>query len=174
MTTCRVLVVDDEPLVLASYSRILIRHGYDTLSANCARQAFEIIQSHSPVNVVLSDVELPGMCGRALVHEIGGQFPGTACVLMTGSLAGSVELPPGVPLLRKPLSRRDLIASVEDAISRSVKLRANLRDSIARSAALQLESEQLRNECREVWEQSQSIGQKFRLLRELRQKNPKQ
>jgi YesN/AraC family two-component response regulator len=154
MAVPRVLIVDDEPLVVVAVTKTLARHGYDTLSANGAPQAFEIIRNHSPIDVVLSDVTMPEMCGLDLVQEIARSSPGTACVLMTGSMVGTLSLPPGVPLLRKPISTRDLIEAIERVRPKSLEDQAKLRDAIEQSAQLRLEAQEIKHELREARERS--------------------
>ena len=96
-----VLVVDDEPLLLDAYTRILTRHGCNTIPASKPTQALEIVKRRPPINVALLDVSMPEMRGTYLVHRIAQLSPGTACVLMTGGIVESGELPLGVPLVRK-------------------------------------------------------------------------
>jgi two-component system, cell cycle sensor histidine kinase and response regulator CckA len=124
VVSARVLIVDDEPLLLEAYARTLRRNGYDVLKAARPSQALEIVRSHPRIDIVLSDVMMPEMCGPDLVREVEHLSPETACVLITGAVVGSLERPPDVPLLRKPFSQRDVIAAVEEAIARSARLRA--------------------------------------------------
>jgi two-component system, cell cycle sensor histidine kinase and response regulator CckA len=124
VASARVLIVDDEPLLLEAYARTLRRNGYDVLPVSRPSQALEIVRSHRRIDVVLSDVMMPEMCGPDLVREVGYLSPETACILITGAVAGSLERPPDVPLLRKPFSQRDVIVAVEEAIARSARLRA--------------------------------------------------
>jgi two-component system, cell cycle sensor histidine kinase and response regulator CckA len=123
VASARVLIVDDEPLLLEAYARTLRRNGYDVFPVNRPSQALEIVRS-APIDVVLSDVMMPEMCGPDLVREVEHLSPETACVLITGAVVGSLKRPPDVPLLRKPFSQRDVIAAVEEAIARSARLRA--------------------------------------------------
>jgi DNA-binding NtrC family response regulator len=149
MAAASVLIVDDEPLINQSLALILCKHGYDVVSADDPFQALEIVSSNPHIDVVLADVEMPGMRGTALVREIAGRLPQASCVLMTGRV-GPVARPAYVPLLRKPLTTADLIGAVEQAIARSAQLRAELRAAIARSTELQKESRQLTSDCRKV------------------------
>ena len=153
MAAVRVLIVDDEPLITAAVAGTLARHGYHAVAASGARQAFEIIRSGSSIDVVLSDVTMPEMCGTDLVREIARSFPGTACLLMTGTM-GAMNLPPEVPLLRKPISTRDLIDAIERVTSKNREHRANLREALDRSVQLRLQAQQLRGESREATQQS--------------------
>jgi DNA-binding NtrC family response regulator len=150
MASARVLIVDDEPLLLEAYTRTLGRNGYDVLPVSRPSQALEIVRSHPPIAVVLSDVMMPEMCGPDLIRQLQHLSPETACVLMTGSVVGSPELPPDVPLLRKPFSQRDVIVAIEKAIARSAQLRAGLRKSRETNVGLRQRFKRLRDEYREV------------------------
>jgi CheY-like chemotaxis protein len=74
----RVLVVDDDALMLASVSRKLSRQGYDVLPASRPRQALEIIKTPPPVQLILSDVSMPEMRGTQLLSEVFRLAPETA------------------------------------------------------------------------------------------------
>jgi DNA-binding NtrC family response regulator len=125
-TTATVLIVDDELIIVDVFGRLLSNHGYDVLIAHGARQALEIIRDVPGIDVVLSDITMPEMRGTDLIREIAEKYPQIACVLMTGGTVDSAVVPPRVPLFRKPLSKRDLIALVEEAIARSSELKAKV------------------------------------------------
>jgi len=71
------------------------------------------------VEVILADIIMPGMSGTKLVREIAALSPRTAGVLMTAALIDSTSVSDGVPVLRKPFSRRDLIRAVKAALART-------------------------------------------------------
>ena len=73
---------------------------------------------------------MPEMRGTDLVREVAEKYPQIACVLMTGGTVDSADVPP-LSLFRKPLSKQDLIALVEEAIARSAELKAKLRPANA-------------------------------------------
>jgi DNA-binding NtrC family response regulator len=115
VAAARVLIVDDEALYLNALSRRLHREGYDVLSASGPRQALKLIRTSAPIDVVLSDVQMPEVLGTELVREIAQTSPLSACLLMTGGLAALPDAPDGVPILRKPIPIADLLAAVEKA-----------------------------------------------------------
>lgn len=137
--TATVLIVDDELIIVDVFGRILSCHGYDVLIAHGARQALEIIRDVPGIDVVLSDITMPEMRGTDLVREVAEKYPQIACVLMTGGTVDSADVPPRVSLFRKPLSKQDLIALVEEAIARSAELKAKLETG-ERYAKLRRES----------------------------------
>ena len=100
----RVLVVDDDALMLASVSQMLSRQGYEVLSASGPRQALEIVRTPPPFQLVLSDVAMPEMQGDQLIAEVFRLSPQTVGLLMTGDFTGPPDVPEGVAVLRKPFS----------------------------------------------------------------------
>jgi CheY-like chemotaxis protein len=118
-----VLIVEDEPVFLDAFTRTLSQRGYKVLRASGPRQALEVVQGHPLIDAVLSDVAMPQMRGPDLVHKIGQLAPETTCVLMSGGVVAG-EVPQGVPVVRKPLSPRDLVAAIHQAVARSAELRA--------------------------------------------------
>lgn len=172
MTAARVMVVDDEPVVLEVCAKMLQRKGYDVLRADNPLRALEIVRCDPAIEVVVSDVVMPQMRGPDLVHEVGRLSPSTACVLMTGGVVDSAELPPDVPLLRKPLSQRDLIAAVDEAIAHATEWKKRHRETMVEAAELQVEaaelrsrSAQLKSESVEVIIQSEELREESRALR---------
>ena len=125
-TSATVLIVDDEFLIVEVFGRLLSNHGYAVLIAHGARQALEIIRDVPGIDVVLSDIIMPDMRGTDLIREVIANYPQIACVLMTGGTIDSADVPPRVPLFRKPLLKRDLIALVEEATARSAELKAKV------------------------------------------------
>jgi FixJ family two-component response regulator len=145
MTAATILVVDDQAAVLEMVSQALRGAGYDVLSAGGPEQALAILQDRQPVNLVLSDIEMPGMPGTELLREVSRVAPGTGTVLMTGGTTVA-EVPADTPLLRKPISTHDLLATVEDVLARSAEARLELRRQRERSAELRQERLQLRSQ----------------------------
>jgi DNA-binding NtrC family response regulator len=160
----RVLVVDDEQLFRYAISNTLSKHGYAVLSAEGPFQALEIVRNTHSIEVVLSDVEMPGMCGTVLVREIAEKLPHAACILMTGGAVDSAKVPADVPLLHKPFLTADLIAAVQRAIAYSAELNTKLRASIARAAELQRQSRQIISDCQDVIRKSAGTRLNARVL----------
>jgi DNA-binding NtrC family response regulator len=78
-----VLVVDDEELYRRALERILKRVGYEVVTARDASEAMGIVSSQ-PIDLVLSDVQMPGINGLELVrqvHEVDADLP---CIVITG------------------------------------------------------------------------------------------
>ncbi len=79
----RVLVVDDEELYRHAIERILRRVGYEVLMAHDALEALQVISVQS-VDLVLCDIQMPGINGLELVRQIREIEPDLPCIVMTG------------------------------------------------------------------------------------------
>ena len=121
MGTARVLVVDDDYLFLDVVNRMLLREGYEVLPSASPHEALETVREVGAVDVVLSDIIMPEMPGTELVREIGELSPRIASVLMTAGHVDAASVPQGVPVLKKPFSRRDLVCAVQAALARSAQ-----------------------------------------------------
>ena len=82
----RVLLVDDDQLVLRGLGRVLRQHGYEITTASSGRDAAQLIDEHS-YDVVLSDIAMPGMDGIQLLREVRARDLSVPVVLITGSPA---------------------------------------------------------------------------------------
>ena len=139
----RVLVVDDNALILASVSQMLSRQGYEVLPASGPRQALEIIRTPPPVQLILSDVAMPEMRGTQLIAEVFRLSPQTAGLLMTGEVQPP-DVPEGVTVLRKPFSTAQLILAVQSTLTQSAELWRRMRKLRERNKQLRSELEEVR------------------------------
>lgn len=77
------LLVDDEPNVVASLKRLLRRDGYDILSANSGAEGLEVL-SVNKVDVIISDQRMPGMTGVEFLRQAKTQYPDTVRIVLSG------------------------------------------------------------------------------------------
>lgn len=80
----RVLVVDDQPDVLATTIELFKLMGYEVLSASNGDEAMEILESTPNIQVLFSDVVMPGMNGFKLGKEARRLIPGINVILASG------------------------------------------------------------------------------------------
>jgi len=83
-TVLRVLVVDDEPEVRTAVAEILGTAGYTTFQAAGGREALAWLDAGQSVDLVLTDLGMPGMTGTDLARSVRGRWPGLRIGLMTG------------------------------------------------------------------------------------------
>ncbi len=86
-----VLVLDDEPKVLSGLKRALRKEPYDLLCAASAEEAFEILHQR-PVDVVISDQDMPGMTGTVFLSKVREVYPTTRRFMLTGKATLDVAL----------------------------------------------------------------------------------
>jgi two-component system, cell cycle sensor histidine kinase and response regulator CckA len=108
-----ILVVDDEGAVNRLVTRYLTHLGYQVLDASSAEAALAIVRRQEPrIDLVLSDVVMPGTGGIELAATLLSRVPGPSVILMTGVLPPEVERVDIdgqiVRVLRKPLDLDEL------------------------------------------------------------------
>jgi len=97
-----ILVVEDQPAT-AQVTRILLESwGYRVLEAHLAEEALRLFSERGEVHLLLTDVNMPGMNGAELAHELRRRKPDLGVVLMSGDVAGM--LPRGWAFLQKPFN----------------------------------------------------------------------
>ncbi len=112
-----ILIAEDEP-DLRELTRIFLEgYGYRVLEAASAEQAIQTADNFSGgIDLLLTDVIMPGMSGRQLAEKILSKRPQTRIVYMTGYTDDMVVqhkvLEPGVQLLQKPFTKVDLALKV--------------------------------------------------------------
>ncbi|WP_318840912.1 MULTISPECIES: response regulator [Pseudomonas] len=115
-----VLIVEDDPAVRILVSAVLKELGYAYVEAGDANAAMPIIESDQRIDLMISDVGLPGMNGRQLA-EIGRQIrPELKVLFITGYAEHAAVrggfLDPGMQLITKPFTFELLTAKVREMI----------------------------------------------------------
>jgi CheY-like chemotaxis protein len=101
----RVLIVEDERVSRQALGHLLSRFGYRVEMAESAEEALTLIRGRMRPDVVLLDVDLPGMNGLELLAELRAMMPDVVSILLTGADRETVwpATSRGVPYLRKPI-----------------------------------------------------------------------
>jgi PAS domain S-box-containing protein len=108
------LVVDDDPLVLANTAAMLEDLGHVALQAASGAEALETLRGAHAVDLVLTDQVMPGMTGAQLIAAIRAERPQLPVVIATGFGELPADLAPDVPRLKKPF-HSGLLARVLEA-----------------------------------------------------------
>ncbi|HET7239941.1 MAG TPA: response regulator, partial [Gemmatimonadales bacterium] len=119
-----VLVVEDEEAVRTLACRVLRAKGYRVLEAASADLALAILGGATdPIDLLLTDVVMPGLSGPALAQRLIGLHPSLRVLYMSGYAEGAIErhgsLPAGGDLLEKPFTADQLARRVRAAIAAS-------------------------------------------------------
>jgi signal transduction histidine kinase len=115
---CRVLVVDDDPIVLAGTAAMLEDLGHVATEVESAEQALKMLQSDGSIELVITDHAMPGMTGTELAKRIRRKWPELPVIIATGYAELPGELDPSVPRLSKPYRQQDLAAVVARLIGK--------------------------------------------------------
>src|SRR5205823_11386176 len=106
----RVLLVEDEDLVRALVREVLERGGFSVLEASSAVEALEISRSEGEIDLLVTDLVLPGMSGTALSERIVSDRPGLRVLYTSGYVDAALEAAGHV--LEKPFTPEDLLLKV--------------------------------------------------------------
>ena len=77
-----ILVVDDELMMRNLMEKILVRDGYNVLTADSGDAALQVLKEN-PVNIVISDMKMPEMNGFDLLKAIKKDYPQVGMIMMT-------------------------------------------------------------------------------------------
>ena len=116
-----ILVVDDEHDILAMVQRMLEREGYTVWTSDNAEKAILIADVHKAhLNLLLTDVQMPGMNGIEMSAVILSENPALLCIYMSGHIPESIApmgaLKEGVNFIRKPFGVSALTEMVNHAL----------------------------------------------------------
>jgi CheY-like chemotaxis protein len=115
--TGTILVVDDEALMLTMAETILADFGYQVLTANTGQKALDMLsRSDTKVNLVITDLVMPGMGGRELIERIRQTEP-TLAILCTSGYVIPEDKQTGDGYLQKPFTSTDLLLKVKAVLS---------------------------------------------------------
>jgi CheY-like chemotaxis protein len=115
--TGTVLVVDDEGLVLTMAETILSEFGYKVLTANSGQKALALLgQTEAKVDLVITDLVMPGMGGRELAERIR-QLDARLPVMPTSGYVLSEDQVGSAGYLQKPFTSTELLRKVKTALT---------------------------------------------------------
>jgi len=118
-----ILIVEDEEAVRKWAARILKSLGYKVLEAPDGGKAFMLCEKYgAPIHLVLSDVVMPGMNGRALVARLQMIHPEMKALYMSGYTDNVIAihgiLEPGINFIPKPFTRENLASKVREVLDK--------------------------------------------------------
>jgi CheY-like chemotaxis protein len=116
-----ILLVEDEPAILAMTTKMLTRLGYRVLAASTPGEAIRLAEQHAgQLHMLMTDVVMPEMNGRDLAKRLLALYPGLKRLFMSGYTADVIAhqgvLDEGVNFIQKPFAMRDLSQMVRAAL----------------------------------------------------------
>jgi CheY-like chemotaxis protein len=117
-----VVLVEDEPLVRELATAILQQQGYRVVTASNGDEALRIIQAspQGPVDLLITDVVMPGMSGKALAEQIAQLYPAIKILFISGYATDAItqhgQLSPGTNFLSKPFTRAALAHKAREVL----------------------------------------------------------
>ena len=120
----RILVIDDDEQVRSVLKKMLVRAGYEVLSAANGKQGIRIF-NENPADLIITDILMPVMPGSRLISILREEHPNVKIIAISGG--GSMNQPGGYlnlasdlgaqQILAKPINFEDLITAVEEALA---------------------------------------------------------
>ncbi len=114
-----ILVVDDEEQVRLSLRRMLESAGYQVLEAADGQQALNICRSR-PLDLVITDIVMPGQEGMETIQALRREFPGVKVIAITGKVPElylkTARLLGAQAALQKPLRLETLLETVRSVL----------------------------------------------------------
>jgi signal transduction histidine kinase len=115
--TCTVLLVEDDPLVMAGTAAMLDDLGHRVMEAPSAEAALKVLRKDTSIDLVVTDHAMPGMTGLELAERIRAEWPAMPILLASGH----AELPEraglGVPRLAKPFRWGELEHAIASLVT---------------------------------------------------------
>ncbi len=118
-----ILLVEDEENVRALCRKVLQGSGYDVMEAGDGADALRVSAAHAgPVHILVTDVVMPHMNGRALFDRLATERPGLRVLFVSGYLDGDLlrhgVLRQGQAFLNKPFTPEELALKVREVLDR--------------------------------------------------------
>lgn len=122
------MIVDDEPLVRESLGEMLSLSGYCVSTASTGKQACEILKN-SNIDILLTDIKMPEMDGKALMRSVKNSHPDAAVIVMTsyGSIEDAVEAMKNgaYDYITKPIVDSEIKITIERFLNQKLILEEN-------------------------------------------------
>ena len=117
-----VLLVEDEDAVRMFGARALRNKGYRVLEADSGESALDVINgSDEAIDLIISDVVMPGMDGHTFVRLVRQEIPDVKVILVSGyaedAVAGDIQRDPTIHFMPKPFSLAELAGKAKEVLS---------------------------------------------------------
>jgi len=137
MPIMKLLLVDDEERFLQTTAKLLVKKGYEPLTAISGAAALELMEAKH-VDVVILDVKMPGMDGVETLKHIKTRFPLVEVIMLTGhgTIDSAVEgMRTGAfDYLTKPCEIEELMTKADEAYAKRQQMEEKIRLAQMRKA----------------------------------------
>jgi DNA-binding NtrC family response regulator len=120
----KLLLVDDEPLILDVCGALLKSYGFEVIPARNAKAGLDLFRKHlHSIDLVISDLLLPDMSGPQMVRQMKSEKPGLKSVFMSGYGAGTVlsaEPEADLQLIVKPFTSDQLLHCIRGTLQKPI------------------------------------------------------
>jgi len=123
----KILVIDDDPMIRDTLSKVLSKSGHDVLTAVDGDQGMMVFRTENP-NVVITDILMPGQEGIETILQIKRERPEIKVIAMSGggwitnlSLLHTAQLLGADTIIKKPFDAEELLTCVGQPNSNSVE-----------------------------------------------------
>lgn len=126
LESMRVLVADDDPLLLATVGEALAHLGAQVTRAASGAELIDQLANEGPFDLVVTDVSMPWMSGMQAIHAARTAGLGTSVIIMTALADNRIPsqvraLGENTLLLRKPFSFAELVAAASTLAARKAR-----------------------------------------------------
>ena len=114
-----VLVVDDDPSFLCFIEKLLSANEYQPILASSGEEAIEIVSGKTPIDLVLTDIDMPGINGIVLAKYFCDLYPKIKVLFMSGHMSAATLfniLGKKVAFLNKPIHLNTLISQIRSVL----------------------------------------------------------
>ena len=116
-----ILLVEDESMIRALVRNVLVSNGYSVTEADNGEHAKEIFQANGAhIDLVVTDVVLPGIGGRDLIEHMKASRPDLPALFMSGYTPDVIDnhgqLHPGLAFLQKPFTPESLLLKIREVL----------------------------------------------------------
>jgi len=118
-----VLVVDDDPSILCLIEELLSANEYQTILASSGEEALEIASKQTSIDLLLTDIDMPGINGIVLAKQFCNLYPQIKVLFMSGCMVPSTLfriLGKKVAFLEKPFRINMLVGMIKAVLASPV------------------------------------------------------
>lgn len=166
----KILVIDDDRNILQSFKRAFhfMHKEWKVVLCDNGRDAFELIQTDGPFDLIISDLRLPGLSGIDLFKKVKESFPDTIRFSLTGYPESSLLMEAASVshrLISKPCEAKTLIALIKNSLLLREKLQnPEVRNSICKLGVIPSLPKYYEEFCKEIKSPDASVGKLGKII----------